>query len=199
MAAKALEAAAMTSPVALASLIETRKLIAEAIQSLQSIDKGQIHSNETDAENPSVASAELVNHMEKESIGKINGTQALESRESDIKDFGFGKFNFQYLLNGNDEVLPTTGCDLLNGKEELYRTGSSDSGWSPSELNSVLKQSGITEQLSQLEPNGKNSLQKEVPSGGAELKPDKEVKPPSSITVTKKWVRGKLVEVEEVD
>ncbi|KAI8544775.1 hypothetical protein RHMOL_Rhmol08G0321200 [Rhododendron molle] len=199
MAAKALEAAAMTSPVAQASLIETRKLIAEAIQSLQSIEKGQIHSNETDVQNPSVASADLVNHMEKESIGKINGTQALESRESDIKDFGFGKFNFQYLLNGDDEVLPTTGCDLLNGKEELYRTGSSDSGWSPSELNSVLKQSGITEQLSQLEPNGKNSLQKEVPSGGAELKPEKEVKPPSSITVTKKWVRGKLVEVEEVD
>ncbi|XP_058226939.1 uncharacterized protein LOC131335546 isoform X2 [Rhododendron vialii] len=199
MAAKALEAAAMTSPVAQASLIETRKLIAEAIQSLQSIEKGQIHSNETDVQNPSVASAELVNHMEKESIGKINGTQALESRESDIKDFGFGKFNFQYLLNGDDEVLPTTGCDLLNGKEELYRTGSSDSGWSPSELNSVLKQSGITEQLSQLEPNGKNSLQKEVPSGGAELKPEKEVKPPSSINVAKKWVRGKLVEVEEVD
>ncbi|KAF7134739.1 hypothetical protein RHSIM_Rhsim08G0245400 [Rhododendron simsii] len=199
MAAKALEAAAMTSPVAQASLIETRKLIAEAIQSLQSIEKGQIHSNETDVQNPSVASADLVNHMEKESSGKINGTQALESRESDIKDFGFGKFNFQYLLNGDDEVLPTTGCDLLNGKEELYRTGSSDSGWSPSELNSVLKQSGITEQLSQLEPNGKNSLQKEVPLGGAELKPDEEVKPPSSITVNKKWVRGKLVEVEEVD
>jgi len=136
--------------------------------------------------------------MEDESIGKIDGTQALESRESDIKDYGFSKFNFQYLLDGDDEVLPTTG-DLLNGKEQLYQTGSSDYGWSPSELNSVLKQSGITEQLSQLESNGKNILQKEVAPGGAEFKPEKEVKPPSSTTITKKWVRGKLVEVVELD
>lgn len=88
---------------------------------------------------------------------------------------------------------------LLNGKEQLYQTGSSNYGWSPSELNSVLKQSGITEQLSPLEPNGKNILQKEVAPVGAELKPEKEVKPPSSTTVTKKWVRGKLVEVVELD
>lgn len=199
MAAKALEAAAMTSPIAQASLIETRKLIAEAIQSLQSIGIGQIHSNENGVKNPSVASVDLVNHMDEESIGKIDGTQDVESRESDIKDYGFSKFNFQYLLSGDDEVRPTTGCDLLNGKEKLYQTGSSDYGWSPSELNSVLKQSGITEQLSQLEPNGKNILQKEVTLGGAELKPEKEVKPPSSTTVTKKWIRGKLVEVVEVD
>ncbi|TYH71020.1 hypothetical protein ES332_D05G155900v1 [Gossypium tomentosum] len=45
-AAKALEIAAMKSPVAQASLIETRKLIAEAIQSIESIEGGCVTSNE---------------------------------------------------------------------------------------------------------------------------------------------------------
>ncbi|KAE9616011.1 hypothetical protein Lalb_Chr04g0261261 [Lupinus albus] len=56
-AAKALEVAATKSPIARASLIETRKLIAEAIQSLESIDTQGI----TDNNAPSPALNEINN------------------------------------------------------------------------------------------------------------------------------------------
>ncbi|GMQ07927.1 hypothetical protein CsSME_00051907 [Camellia sinensis var. sinensis] len=183
-AAKALEAAATKSPLAQASLIETRNLIAEAIQSIQSIEIGQIDSH-GNGRHPSIASAELVNQAEKgnnpgvqglsqRDNGEINGTQTVESSKSDYNDFGFGKFNFH---------------DLLNGKEELYQTSMSDYGLPPSELDGIIKQCSFTEQLSQLELNG----------NGAEYQSRKEETPPNSITVAKKWVRGRLVEVVDGD
>ncbi|XP_028088384.1 uncharacterized protein LOC114288956 isoform X1 [Camellia sinensis] len=183
-AAKALEAAATKSPLAQASLIETRNLIAEAIQSIQSIEIGQIDSH-GNGRHPSIASAELVNQAEKgnnpgvqglsqRDNGEINGTQTVESSKSDYNDFGFGKFNFH---------------DLLNGKEELYQTSMSDYGLPPSELDGIIKQCSFTEQLSQLELNG----------NGAEYQSRKEETPPNSIPVAKKWVRGRLVEVVDGD
>ncbi|KAL7203481.1 hypothetical protein ACSBR2_016713 [Camellia fascicularis] len=60
-AAKALEAAATKSPLAQASLIETRNLIAKAIQS---IEIGQIDSH-GNGRHPSIALAELVNQAER--------------------------------------------------------------------------------------------------------------------------------------
>ncbi|XP_028078201.1 uncharacterized protein LOC114280066 [Camellia sinensis] len=60
-AAKALEAAATKSPLAQASLFETRNLIAKAIQS---IEIGQIDSH-GNGRHPSIALAELVNQAER--------------------------------------------------------------------------------------------------------------------------------------
>ncbi|CAL5381811.1 unnamed protein product [Camellia sinensis] len=60
-AAKALEATATKSPLAQASLIETRNLIAKAIQS---IEIGQIDSH-GNGRHPSIALAELVNQAER--------------------------------------------------------------------------------------------------------------------------------------
>ncbi|GMP43140.1 hypothetical protein CsSME_00012615 [Camellia sinensis var. sinensis] len=60
-AAKALEAAATKSPLAQASLIETRNLIAKAIQS---IEIGQIDSH-GNGRHPSIALTELVNQAER--------------------------------------------------------------------------------------------------------------------------------------
>ncbi|GMP29449.1 hypothetical protein CsSME_00004550 [Camellia sinensis var. sinensis] len=60
-AAKALEAAATKSPLAQASLIETRNLIAKAIQS---IEIGQIDSH-GNGRHPSIALAELVNQAKR--------------------------------------------------------------------------------------------------------------------------------------
>ncbi|CAL5373970.1 unnamed protein product [Camellia sinensis] len=60
-AAKAFEAAATKSPLAQASLIETRNLIAKAIQS---IEIGQIDSH-GNGRHPSIALAELVNQAER--------------------------------------------------------------------------------------------------------------------------------------
>ncbi|CAL5331596.1 unnamed protein product [Camellia sinensis] len=165
-AAKALEAAATKSPLAQASLIETRNLIAKAIQS---IEIGQIDSH-GNGRRPSIALAKLVNQAEKENNPGIQGlsqtdhgeTQTVESSKSDYNDFGFGKFNFH---------------DLLNGKGELYQTSMSDYGLPPSELDGIIKQCSFTEQLSQLELNG----------NGAKFQSRKEETPPNFVAGRLKW------------
>uniref|UniRef100_A0A5B7ADN6 Nuclease associated modular domain-containing protein n=1 Tax=Davidia involucrata TaxID=16924 RepID=A0A5B7ADN6_DAVIN len=209
-AAKALEVAAMSSPLAQASLIETRKLIAEAIQSIESIGTGQAGSYQN-GRHPSFASNGLVNHVEKEKDAgieglsqthqrEINSIQALESSDG-IKDSNFGKFNFQDLLNGKDEQLLTRSSDhgLLNGKERVYQIGVSDYGSTPSGLDRMIKQPSFTKQLGQLELNGNSRHEKKPLPNGAKFQSGKEETPPNSITITKKWVRGKLVEVAEGD
>lgn len=70
-AAEALEIAAIKSPIARASLIETRKLIAEAIQSIESIEGAEVISNEI-GKHLSVHSAKLTTEIDKE-IGSENG------------------------------------------------------------------------------------------------------------------------------
>ncbi|KAI8028141.1 Protein WVD2-like 7 [Camellia lanceoleosa] len=76
-AAKALEAAATKSPLAQASLIETRNLIAKAIQS---IEIGQIDSH-GNGRHPSIALAELVNQAEKENNPGIQGLSQTDHGE----------------------------------------------------------------------------------------------------------------------
>ncbi|KAL6140586.1 hypothetical protein ACLB2K_058885 [Fragaria x ananassa] len=89
-AAMALEASATKSPVARASLIETRQLIAEAIRSIESIDTMQRSSHEN--EEPSGASNEVTSQSEKENWfwglteaddGKVNGTPTFPSHENE--------------------------------------------------------------------------------------------------------------------
>lgn len=91
-AAKALEIAASRSALAQASLLETRKLIAEATRSIESIEiveTGQIASQENDA---------LLNHVENKvdknttsldtaDKRKVNGNHVLDSEETSFVDF----------------------------------------------------------------------------------------------------------------
>lgn len=189
-AAKALEVAATRSPLAHASLMETKKLIAEAIQSIESIEAGQISSHEN-SRDPSFSSAVPVNHVEKEMDAgieglnqadqrKVNGTKTLVSSKSDNEDFDFGKFTWQ---------------DLLNGDMELLSTSSSGYGLSPLDLDSLI---GSTKQLDQ-QPNLNVEREDNPLPNGSKLKPRKEAAPANSVTTTKKWVRGRLVEVAEED
>ncbi|KAI8027794.1 Protein WVD2-like 7 [Camellia lanceoleosa] len=76
-AAKALEAATTKSPLAQASLIETRNLIAKVIQS---IEIGQIDSH-GNGRHPSIALAELVNQAEKENNPGIQRLSQTDHRE----------------------------------------------------------------------------------------------------------------------
>ena len=179
-AANALEVAAKTSPLAQASLIETRNLIAQAIQSLQST--GNDAGRET---------GEEIEDRSQTSQTEVNGTQALASSDCDMMDLGFGKFNLQDLLDGEDEIIPTSSDDhdLVNGKEQLNQTGSSDNGLPTLELDRMTEHSGIRKQLGQLEPNGCIN--------GVESKRRKEETRPNRSNITKKWVCGKLVEVAE--
>ncbi|CAA7040936.1 unnamed protein product [Microthlaspi erraticum] len=78
-AAKVLEIAAMRSPVAQASLLESKKLIAEATQLIESIEMRQIASSDDDEPNNSLLeedceseTEEYTNYQEQE--GEINGT-----------------------------------------------------------------------------------------------------------------------------
>lgn len=189
-AAKALEVAATRSPLAHASLMETKKLIAEAIQSIESIEAGQISSHEN-SRDPSFSSAVPVNHVEKEMDAgieglnqadqrKVNGTKTLVSSKNDNEDFDFGKFTWQ---------------DLLNGDMELLSTSSSGYGLSPLDLDSLI---GSTKQLDQ-QPNLNVEREDNPLPNGSKLKPRKEAAPANSVTTTKKWVRGRLVEVAEED
>ncbi|KAK9290181.1 hypothetical protein L1049_008347 [Liquidambar formosana] len=201
-AAKALEVAATRSPFARASLLETRKLIAEAIQSIESIDIGPITSQENGTY-PSFASTGLINRVEKEidadneglngaDQSEVNGSQALASSSND--DFDFVKYTLQNLLNDEEELLPTS---------------SDEYGLPPLDLDNLIKQLGQVElngngQVEingngQVELNGNTKHDKSLPANGAKFQSMREEAPSNSTTVTKKWVRGRLIEVAEGD
>lgn len=213
-AAKALEVAATKSPIARASLIETRKLIAEAVQLIESIESGQISSQENDKYPPSTPN-EMSGQMEKETDDgmqvpgdadqkKVNGTKTLASNKED--DFGFGKFTLQDILNREDKLLPMN---------------SSGYGLSPLSFESLIKQADSGDEHKKLGSNRDSEGEKNSPinSGDEDKKlgsngdsegeknsringsmvgnPEEEETSHKVVTVTKRWVRGKLVEVAE--
>ncbi|MED6150053.1 hypothetical protein PIB30_118881 [Stylosanthes scabra] len=111
-AAKALEVAATKSPIAQASLRESRRLIAEAIQSLESIHKrGTITLRNT----ASVAMTQTNKEKDEEFevlnqslMFPLNGHKTLSS--SDKKNLFEGEFSMRKLVNGSSE-LPLTSCN----------------------------------------------------------------------------------------
>ncbi|XP_062087971.1 uncharacterized protein LOC133794643 isoform X2 [Humulus lupulus] len=208
-AAKALEVAATKSPIAQASLLETRKLIAEAIRSLESVEADQ-NSSQVNCETPSIVPDELGSQIEKgtEAGGdvpvkadgikvkkadgiKVNGTRSLASSKEE--DLSFGNLNMH---------------DILNGEEGNLQLNSSGYGLSPFSYETLMKQSDLINESGQSEPS-RDGEQKEKPLiNGAKTKTHKEEMPVSetqeeqapaanSVTVTKRWIRGRLVEVAE--
>ncbi|KAE8715366.1 Muscle M-line assembly protein unc-89, putative isoform 2 [Hibiscus syriacus] len=114
-AAKALELPAVKSPVARASLIETRKLIAEAIQSIESIKGGWVTSNENGGY-VSVDSAEPVIPIEKTMQSKNSSLSQADKKEvngnhflslSEKNDLSFPNFMLPRILNGDSDEEPT--------------------------------------------------------------------------------------------
>ncbi|XP_056176463.1 uncharacterized protein LOC115683707 isoform X3 [Syzygium oleosum] len=185
-AAKALEAAAVKSPIARASLAETRKLIAEAIQSIESIDIGSMPST-YNGSYPSAALPDLINHIEEETATvsgnrrnrrKVNGSQVKTWEDSD-GNFDFGGFSLPDVLDEEGELDPI------------------DLGFVPLDLEARMDHSGERHDIP--EPNGlvggesrslPNGTKTNVQSTGSETcsKP---------IAATKKWVRGRLVDAAD--
>ncbi|XP_074375816.1 uncharacterized protein LOC141717577 isoform X2 [Apium graveolens] len=215
-AAKALELAATKSPLAQASLIETRKLIAEAIQSIESIEGVPDENDSNILSSHTVSSFKtktdtrsnglfIKNQME------INGSQALLSYFDDISDSAFDDFNLQELLSREDELLPNSSydADFMNGKEYFKELLNNDTNLSQYKtLQEKIEPSSFTHQLDRLTPNGSNVRHGNLVRNGANselgererpTKSTREEKPPKSIKKIKKWVRGKLVEVREED
>ncbi|KAL5061383.1 hypothetical protein RYX36_032987 [Vicia faba] len=115
-AAKALEDAAQKSPVVQASLIETRKLIDEALHSLESI----VTQKTEDCNVPSVSLSEEVN-KENEStfeVGNlsqmvhVNGHTTLSSSVYKFSE-DFGYLSLERPVNDDPELHLTNGCASL--------------------------------------------------------------------------------------
>lgn len=199
-AAEALEIAAQKSPLAHASLIETRKLISEAIQSIESIEKEVAF---TDG-NLSPPSTELVSHTADE-IGalddageRINGWHAVMPLESGINDLENGQHALQGLLNGKSSALLSSSGEygLLGDRDEVYQLISSDI--SPEKGANITQPSTSTQKLDGDEANeSPGDEKKPLPNGLISESKIEEAPSQPPTTTTKKWVRGKLVEVGE--
>ncbi|KAK2654818.1 hypothetical protein Ddye_014674 [Dipteronia dyeriana] len=181
IAAKALEVTATKSPIARASLIETRKLIAEAIQSIESIETSLTSNNECEGY-PSV-SAEMASQVKKEEDTenrKVNGSQTLAPSKNE--DFSFGSLTFPDILNG----------------EELVPANSSGNSLPMLNWESLIDQSDSAIQLDLPEANGNIKCSKNPQPNGTKVHGAEEAIPPPQVkAVTKKWIRGKLVEMTE--
>ncbi|CAJ1976060.1 unnamed protein product [Sphenostylis stenocarpa] len=182
-AANALEVAATKSPIAQSSLIETRKLIAEAIHSLESIDTQAI----TDDTVPPVGLSEVNEGKEsafkvlnESKMAQVNGRTTLSSRDYKFSE-DFSKLYLEKPVNGEPELLLTNGCASL-----------------PFSLNSQISESSPSNQQREAEQDQKSEYETEsAPTVVGIQSLENETLPRSPIVVAKKWVRGRLVEVAE--
>ncbi|XP_022998154.1 uncharacterized protein LOC111492886 [Cucurbita maxima] len=179
-AAKALEVAATRSSIARASLLETRNLIAEAKQSIESVEIERMASPQSEERSAAASYTYEVGGTSNEEGDSVagkgnqngvvqtmaNGTQLFPS--SIDKDFDFCKLSLQDILGGEKEVPASS-----NGHGACHSSFSS-----------------LTNH-----PNGNKPSDHKPSLNGTKLhhleeKPDSQV-----ISVTKKWVRGRLFEV----
>ncbi|RWW88966.1 hypothetical protein BHE74_00002133 [Ensete ventricosum] len=184
-AVQALELAALTNPVAQASLLETRKLIAEATWSIKNIERGQLTSQGTRDQTFS-DSVRPINHL-KNSPGNlsgqkwptklVNGTHLLSSSISYHRDLDF--------VNLSPSTEETSGSDSFLHDEFLMRKSvMTDNQTVFSKVGGsirykILKSEEEESDISEMKNNGTSG---------------------SSLLLKKKnWVRGRLVEVEEDD
>ncbi|KAL6576919.1 hypothetical protein OROMI_011195 [Orobanche minor] len=247
-AAMALKAYATKSPVARASLIETRQLIAEAIRSIESIDTTQSSSHENGE--PYVALNEVISQTEKENWfwglteaddekvnvsslieketgirghteadnGKVNGTPTFSSNVNQDPLFtsnevlsqiakemytGFGGLTEAYngKVNGTQTLSSIKDEDLgfdefamqdmLSDEDDISSMRSNDDDALPL----FLEQLDSSIQLEEIETNENDECNKHLrlDETRTESRGDETLSTPA--TVTKKWIRGRLVEV----
>ncbi|KAI3984492.1 hypothetical protein MKX01_033985 [Papaver californicum] len=189
-AAKALEVAATKSPLALASLMETRKLIAEATRSIQAAESGQISyvGNKKDSSSFDLNN-DLLEDERGEKDGKmpspdqkeVNGTHVYSDA---ISDFEFGNFDLEDMLD-SDELLEMEGLD--DDDDDFVPAQLKVNGFS----HKHVAKSELAVPFEELQEAIKSqSTAQEVPVS------NKAEKSSNNTTIKKKWIRGRLVEVE---
>ncbi|KAL0463763.1 UNVERIFIED_CONTAM: hypothetical protein Slati_0263900 [Sesamum latifolium] len=197
-ASKALELAAQTSPHVQKSLIESRMLIAEALQFIESIENEDPISLEND-NGLSENSTEPVPHVEEDidtsmqtpdliNHSTVNGVHSLSS--SKTEDFSFNKFGLPNLVNGNC----SSSChDDLHETKQKFDQMRSNSSLSL-ELNHTVNCSKYTTNHAdpELNPNGGTEHAEKPLVDGLEFQAEN-----VEAKLIKKWVRGRLVEVVE--
>ncbi|CAM8940761.1 unnamed protein product [Rhodiola kirilowii] len=191
-AAKALEATASTNPHSMASLIETRKLINEAIQSIQSIGATLITSLDST----------------QQSSEKSDELRDLVARENDLVNININTNNVNgagIKINGT-HVHAVTGdedshfTDLaphssLDDEEEVLPRISNGHALSP-HLSSSASHLHFSKEPQQ--PVSRQTIECHNPeSSNGALPQVREQRAPSNPTSNKKWFRGRLVEMDE--
>ncbi|KAK9102816.1 hypothetical protein Sjap_020070 [Stephania japonica] len=175
-AARALEVAALKSPLARASLLETRKLIAEASRSLEVAEVGQNMKSRHTSYEAEVKNGDSISDR------KVNGNGACVSLSSEESiAFDFDQRAMQILLNEtehNQVSSPSQPANLINGMEDSRKLGAN-------QVATAIKYKRAPF------VNGESSRQ--LPTVNAEASSG-----PAAIKV-KKWVCGRLVEVVESD
>ncbi|KAF9615695.1 hypothetical protein IFM89_026110 [Coptis chinensis] len=194
-AAKSLEEAALMSPLARASLIETRKLIAEARCSIEAIETGQITSSEKDSYSSSKLNGWASDHGEETYSGnynhtapytkEVNGVHVPFPSNKGTKDFDFGNLTMHGLINGGQH------------QETKYEERSSSS----LRPNNLVSPMGLEDQkLKLVEANGfvRNEITQlfnEDITGPSQTETGQTSS--GTTNITKKWIGGRLVEVSD--
>jgi len=203
-AAKALEVAALKSPLAQASLVETRKLIAEATRSIESIESGQLSSPESGDE-ASFTSDAPVNHFQSSHESNNRGTVLDEwiSNGSHLMSSDQRSYNSsnQRKYEGFD-VEKFTLENARKAGEPLSSMRSTEDvvGGYPSpslEPNNVREGSGVKDlKVDQPKINSSINYKNPLPHREGTSKSSKG-EGTKCTTKTKKWVCGKLVKVDD--
>eukprot|EP00268_Persea_americana_P063060 TRINITY_DN8138_c0_g2_i1.p1 TRINITY_DN8138_c0_g2~~TRINITY_DN8138_c0_g2_i1.p1 ORF type:complete len:576 (-),score=139.64 TRINITY_DN8138_c0_g2_i1:418-2145(-) len=189
-AAEVLEAVAMKSSLAQASLLETRKLIAEATRWIESIESGEITSSDRKS-TPFIANGSVI-HIDNNPYSadgnsilderQVNGTNLLSFSNGESGDLLSDKCTLKNLPNGK---RPNTMTH--NDGERISGEGDFDCGLPPLHLEGTTHLRGDL-----LAPNGAAKFKEE--KIGVDLRLNG--KTTSAATQgKKKWVCGKLVEV----
>lgn len=192
----------MKSPVAQASLLESKKLIAEATQLIESIEMRQLTSDE-DGTYPYLLSpqpnysllevdseSETEDTNDQEQPGEINGTHTFP-------------FNGESLhLNFRPSDLPTFNIEegTTNQSVSVKQPNTSQEDREDIKLGMIPQPNGTRVHHPPLESNGAIKLTENHPlPNGSKVHHGIEENASSSesVNVTKKWVRGRLVEVTE--
>ncbi|KAF8393707.1 hypothetical protein HHK36_021954 [Tetracentron sinense] len=180
-ATKALELVAMKSPIAGASLTESRKLVAEAIRLIEEI--GQITPRQS-----KTGTNGLISHFKEETVTGKRDLKLAKKREV------HGTHIFSSISSKNEIILDIGGKLALQefncGEEPPSKCCVSP----PLEPNSLKQQSVSTDQqMVHLKPKGSTYYHSvPVPNGVARMQAGKAN---TSSSKTKKWLRGRLVEV----
>ncbi|KAK9060545.1 hypothetical protein SSX86_021249 [Deinandra increscens subsp. villosa] len=136
-AAEALEAAAAKSPMAEASLIETRKLIAEAMSYINSIEMGNTGSSGAGSDKE-----EIVGGVHETEQGRVNGTRSVEISK-------LGEAGLQTNVNG------TVHTDLSSSSSSILSSFASTSSSLSSMSDLSLKRKEVEEDGEKLKKGGR--------------------------------------------
>lgn len=197
-AAKALESVALKSSLALASLLETRKLIAEATQWIESIGRGESMTSNIGKGTSLISNGSAIQLDRNPDAAlilktKAGGTNVLSSSNGDYGVFGQDTFASNNLMNRKEPLSIPHNSERMSGECIVDCV-------LPPQLHSPIKHPETIHLGGNWPiPNGASKC-KRMPPKDEKVREEMRMKdesPPSVTRFTKKWVCGRLVEVME--